>query len=189
MAAERPSPPAQLFEMNAVRRDDPATVPTRAPDSQLLARVAPQTFSVDLVSREKVWSVKAKLQAKAGIPVCEQRLLACGSELLDDSDAAGCIVSLPATVHLLLRLRGGGPKAKISKAEKKELERKALKEREAKRKAQDKRRKEEAKEKIKQAALKALRDKVTEGDLVKLRWQVDFPPMTLIRQRRSQQPS
>lgn len=67
-----------------------------------------KTVSIEVEEGESIEDVKAKIAEKEGIPPEQQRLIFGGQQLQDSKTLDDYDVSDDATLHLVLRLRGGG---------------------------------------------------------------------------------
>jgi hypothetical protein len=67
-----------------------------------------ETVALTVATSDSVADVKRLIEAAHGIPVDEQRLLRASTPLRDSCTVAECGLSAGATLHLSLRLVGGG---------------------------------------------------------------------------------
>ena len=73
----------------------------------LIKTLAGKTITVDVNDNDTVDQLKQKLFDKEGIPVDQQRLIFGGKQLESDKTLTDYGVAPGATMHLVLRLRGG----------------------------------------------------------------------------------
>jgi len=75
---------------------------------QLFAKISTATLALDVNEFSTIMAVKAVIAAKTGVPVAQQALVCEGRSLPDAGSIADCGVASDATLHVHLRLLGGG---------------------------------------------------------------------------------
>jgi ubiquitin len=106
----RPAPLAlEAPPAKRARIEQPTTTSVKGPTgSQIFIKtLTNKTITVRVDAENTVLDLKAKIQKAEGIPIDQQRLIYAGLQLDDDRTIGDYKIMPQATLHLVLRLRGG----------------------------------------------------------------------------------